>query len=162
VQEGDPGSHEVLIVSHVLRSDLPATSGRLLIVSLRDATRPSQACASDEPEDGCATVDWSEDPSRPRVPPGGVFDNRLDLELVSGSRRLYLSRTLRLNDVPDLIDPLREHTAVSGAGTEWHLQLPAALEPETRLELRVIMTKWQARNVRIAYQVRVVGNGAGG
>jgi len=161
-QEGDPGSHEVLIAGHLVRSDLPATSGKLLILTLRDATRPALACASEDPEDGCATIDWSDDPDRPRVPPDGAFENRLDLELVSGVRRLYLSRTLRLNGVPDLVDPLREHTAVGGSGQEWHLILPAALEPETRLDLRLIMTKWQAPDVRIAYEVRVVESGAAG
>lgn len=156
-RKNEPGHHEVFVASHLVRADLPATSGQPLRLRLRDASRPGLACPSEEPEDGCATVDWSGDPAEPRVPPGGIFENRLDLELVSGPRRLYLSRTFRLNDIPDLADPLREHTAIGGTGREWQLVLPAALEPETLLELRVIMTKWQAPSVRVAYEIVIAG-----
>lgn len=153
--ESDSGNHEVLIVRHQLRSDLEGTSGRLLVLSLQDLSRPTQSCPSEEPEDGCATLDWSADPEDPRVPPDGQFVNRLDFELTSGPRRAYLSRSFHLNDVPDRIDPLREHTAVGGTASEWQLVLPAALEPDTPLELRVVMTKWQPPDVRIGYEIRL-------
>jgi hypothetical protein len=153
--ENDSGNHEVLVARHQLRSDLEGTSGRLLVLSLRDLTRPSQSCPSEEPEDGCATVDWSADPEEPRVPPEGQFVNRLDFELTSGPRRLYLSRSFHLNDVPDRVDPLRQHTAVGGTASEWQLVLPAALQPDTPLELRVVMTKWQPPSVRIGYEIRL-------
>jgi hypothetical protein len=153
--ESDSGNHEVLVVRHQLRSDLEGTSGQLLVLSLQDLSRPAQSCPSEEPEEGCATIDWSADPEDPRVPPGGQFVNRLDFELTSGSRRVYLSRSFHLNDVPDRVDPLREHTAVGGTASEWQLVLPAALEPDTPIELRVVMTKWQPPNVRIGYEIRL-------
>jgi hypothetical protein len=155
INESDPGSHEVFVVLQELRPDLRPTSGRELVLTLRDASRPGLACGSDEPEDGCATLDWSGDPEDPRVPAEGRFVNRLRIELVTGVKDLYLSRSFRLNDLPDIVDPNHEHTAIGGSGQDWSLVLPTSLAAGSDLELRIVMTKWQAPAVRIAYEIRI-------
>jgi hypothetical protein len=155
VDENDSGYHEVFVVLQELRPDLMPTSGRELVVRLRDASRPGLVCASDEPEDGCATIDWSGDPADPRVPPEGRFVNRLRVELDTGVKDLFLSRSFRLNDLPDIVDPNHEHTAIDGGGREWVLRLPTDLVAGGDLQLRVVLTKWQAPQVRIAYQIRI-------
>lgn len=98
---GDPGFHEVLSTNGVLPNDLGSTAGQLLIVRLWDQSRPMQTCAQDHPTSGCATVDWSDFEGRPNVPQGGVFDNRLTVQLASGARDYFLSEEIRLNDIPD-------------------------------------------------------------
>ena len=72
---------------------------------LRDAGRPGQTGSRNHPLSGCATVDWSDAPSRPKVPPNGVFDNILTLRLASGEHTFFLSEEGRLNQVPDAFDP---------------------------------------------------------
>ncbi|MDX1503801.1 MAG: hypothetical protein R3325_15685 [Thermoanaerobaculia bacterium] len=153
LSRGDAGEHESYFVAARVRPDLGPTAGARLIVTLQDVSRPGLACASDEPEDGCATVDWSGDPADPRVPAGGVFLNRLRLELASGARDYFLSRTLRLAEVPDLIDPNRQHTAIGGVELRWESVLATDLRPGSDLELRLVMTKWQPPQVRIRVQV---------
>lgn len=102
---GDPGFHEPLSATHTLPANLPPVSGRRLFVRLRDTQRGNQTCDRDHPLSGCATVDWSDFLGRPKVPAGGVFDNRLTLETASGTRTYYLSETGDLADVPDVYVP---------------------------------------------------------
>lgn len=102
---GEPGFHEVLAASHTLEADLGTTAGRMLVVELRDTSRPEQTCGSHHPLSGCATVDWSDALGRPKVPAGGVFDNSVTVELESGPRTFYLSESGALNDEPDRFDP---------------------------------------------------------
>lgn len=100
---GDLGFHESFVVRAVVPDD--AGSGRRLVVALNDATRPEQRCSQEHPLSGCATVDWSDQEGRPNVPPGGVFDNSVTLELASGPRTLYLSESGSLAAAPDSFDP---------------------------------------------------------
>jgi hypothetical protein len=155
IDQNDAGSHEVFVVLQALRPDLMATSGRELVVALRDAGRPGQQCPSDEPEDGCASIDWSDDPASPRVPADGRFLNRLRVELDTGVKDLYLSRDFRLKDVPDIVDPNHRHTAIGGNERQWVVVLPTDLAAGSEIELRLVMTKWQAPDVRIGYEIRI-------
>ena len=50
-------------------------------------------------------MDWSDAPSRPNVPAGGVFENSFKLEFVTGEHRFFLSESGDLNDKPDTFDP---------------------------------------------------------
>ena len=72
-----------------------------LVLRLRDVERPDRQCDSDHPLSGCITVDWSDFEGRPGVPPGGVFDNHLTIQLASGPRTFYLSETGSLANEPD-------------------------------------------------------------
>ena len=76
-----------------------------IVVALRDAGRPDQACSREHPLSGCATVDWSDAESRPKVPAGGVFENSLQLQLGAGVRTFYLSELGFLADKADTFDP---------------------------------------------------------
>ena len=100
---GEPGFHEVLTAS----GDVPQApaSGSRLVLRLWDADRPDDICSFDHPLSGCATVDWSDDDRRPGVPPGGVFQNSLTLELTSGVQTFFLSQSDALNDEPDPFAP---------------------------------------------------------
>jgi hypothetical protein len=100
---GDPGFHEVLVVTATAPPG--GTAGQTLVVRLRDARRPDQACDSEHPLSGCVTVDWSDIENRPNVPEGGVFDNHLTVDLVSGPRTFFLSETGALADEPDAFSP---------------------------------------------------------
>ena len=91
--------------SHSLAQDLGSTAGAFLVVALRDIDRTDQACSSEHPLSGCATVDWSDFDGRPGVPPSGIFDNRLSLVLQSGTRHVFLSESSALADAPDLYKP---------------------------------------------------------
>ena len=102
---GELGFHQVLTVSGILPQQLGPTEGRRLLLMLWDSGRPGLACSRDHPLSGCATVDWSDAPSRPKVPPNGVFDNSLTLHLASGEHVFFLSEEGRLNEVPDAFDP---------------------------------------------------------
>ena len=101
----EAGFHEVLVVSRNVPLDLGQSAGQRLILTLKDSGRPEQTCSNQHPLSGCATVDWSDDTSRPKVPPGGVFDNSLNVRLVSGVRDFFLSESGGLNDAPDPFDP---------------------------------------------------------
>ena len=102
---GEPGFHEDLSATHILPQDLDSTADRTLVLKLKDAGRSSQTCSQQHPLSGCATVDWSDSPDRPKVPSGGVFENRVTLQLVSGVRRFYLSESGSLNEAPDPFKP---------------------------------------------------------
>lgn len=102
---GDPGFHMVVTASATLPENLPVTSGRELILTLNDAGRPDQTCATEHPLSGCATVDWSDSPDRPHVPPTGVFINTMTLQLSSGPRTFYLSASGALASAPDAFQP---------------------------------------------------------
>ena len=102
---GEAGFHEPIIVTDVISEDLGSTAGATLSVVLRDVSRPQQDCSSQHPLSGCATVDWSDDEDRPKVPPGGVLDNRLSLSLGSASRDLFLSESGNLATSPDAFQP---------------------------------------------------------
>jgi hypothetical protein len=100
---GEPGFHQVLTTAARLPARLPGSAR--LVLSLRDLSRPSQRCGFDHPLSGCATVDWSDDPSRPNVPPGGVFTNAITVRLTSGPRTVYLRSSGALSDRPEPFAP---------------------------------------------------------
>ena len=102
---GEPGYHEVLTASHDVPSDIGPTEGMRLVLRLRDAGRPEQTCSREHPLSGCATADWSDATSRPKVPTGGVFDNSLSLQFASGTKAVFLSESGELRDAPDRFDP---------------------------------------------------------
>ena len=76
-----------------------------LVLTLRDLGRPQQGCSREHPLSGCATVDWSDFDGRPNVPPGGVFEHRLVLQLASGAQAFFLSDSGSLNEAPDRYKP---------------------------------------------------------
>lgn len=98
---GEPGFHQVLVASGRLPHGLRLRPGARIVVSLRDAGRPGRQCSSEHPLSGCATVDWSDDPRRPKVPPGGVFENSLTL----GRAKLFLRESRALALRPDRYTP---------------------------------------------------------
>ncbi len=102
---GEPGFHEVLTVTHDLPSDLSIMMGSRLVIKLWDAGRPNRNCGNEHPLSGCATVDWSDAPGRPNVPPSGVFGNSISLQSEDGERRFFLSESGALTDSPDAFDP---------------------------------------------------------
>jgi hypothetical protein len=102
---GEPGFHEVLTASGRVPRRLGRTAGLRLVVELRDASRPGLRCSSEHPLSGCATVDWSDDPRRPSVPPSGVFRNALTLRLATGPRTFYLRESGALARSPDRFRP---------------------------------------------------------
>ena len=102
---GEPGFHEVLTADQTLPGDLGETAGRTLVLRLWDAGRSEVACGRDHPLSGCATVDWSDAPSRPKVPPGGAFRSNVILQLASGTHTFFLSDTDRLTDEADPFKP---------------------------------------------------------
>lgn len=99
---GQPGFHEALTFTAALPAD---AGGRTLVLRLRDAGRPAQVCGSEHPLSGCATVDWSDDPTRPKVPSGGVFDNSLALRTPSGTTLVHLRASGRLAATPEAFEP---------------------------------------------------------
>ena len=102
---GEPGFHEVLTASHDVPSDIGPTEGMRIVLRLRDAGRPEQTCSREHPLSGCATVDWSDAESMPKVPSGGVFDNSISLQFASGLKAVFLSESGELRDAPDPFDP---------------------------------------------------------
>ena len=102
---GSPGFHEVLTDSQTIPEDITAAAGRRLVLTLRDLGRSEQRCAREHPLSGCATVDWSDFDGRPNVPPGGVFEHRLVLQLASGEQSFFLSDSGSLNEAPDRYKP---------------------------------------------------------
>lgn len=89
---GEPGFHQVLVAAGRLRGGISGQGPFRLTISLRDLGRPGLTCSSEHPLSGCATVDWADDPSRPKVPASGVFANWLTLRLHSGERTLFFRR----------------------------------------------------------------------
>ena len=102
---GEPGFHQVYTARHSFPPDLGQSAEMRVVLSIRDAGRSAITCSIEHPLSGCATVDWSDEPSRPKVPPGGVFENSVTLQLASGSRTFFLSESGSLNDAPDRYDP---------------------------------------------------------
>ena len=102
---GSPGFHEVLTDSQTIPGDIAAAAGRRLVLILRDLGRPEQRCGREHPLSGCATVDWSDFDGRTGVPPGGVFEHRLVLQLASGEQSFFLSDSGSLNEAPDRYKP---------------------------------------------------------
>jgi hypothetical protein len=102
---GEKGFHEVLVATHTVPQDLRSTTGMKFVISLWDAGRPGQTCIRHHPLSGCATVDWSDAEGRPKVPPGGVFENSITLQLASGTRKFFLSESEKLADAPDAFKP---------------------------------------------------------
>ncbi len=151
---GEPGYHEPFSATLVIPKLDPA-KGKRFIVALRDLLRPDQQCASDDSRSGCATVDWSDDPSRPKVPQSGVFDNSITLQLASGPRTFYLTASGALADQPDKSDPSHPQSALSGRAREWSVILPDDLVSGSALKLNLTLKKLGAPNVRIAYEIRV-------
>ena len=99
---GRPGFHQVVSITRRLPK---GPGGRRIVVVLRDASRPHRRCASDHPLSGCATVDWADDPARPKVPPDGVFRNRVTVRTVAGPVTLYLHANGTLGRRPDPFRP---------------------------------------------------------
>lgn len=102
---GEPGFHELLGVEGEIPASVSGEEGTRIVLALRDAGRPEQTCDSEHPLSGCATVDWSDDESRPNVPPGGVFENSVRLDLESGERTFFLSESGGLALEPDPFKP---------------------------------------------------------
>ena len=102
---GEPGFHETLLAQASVPPDIGSTTGRRLVLTLRDASRPGQECSRQHPLSGCATVDWSDEPGRPNVTPDGVFDNRLVVELVTGALILFLHEDGELATEPEPFKP---------------------------------------------------------
>ena len=100
-----PGFHAVFEIAGTVPSDIGSTRGLRLVVSLRDVSRPEQQCDSAHPLSGCGTVDWSDAEGRPKVPPGGVLENRLTVALASGERVLFLSESGTLLPEADPFSP---------------------------------------------------------
>jgi hypothetical protein len=102
---GAPGFHETYNFSHTIPAELERAADQNLVVTVWDASRSGQRCSSEPPLSGCATIDWSDAESRPNVPPGGVFDNSLTVQLASGTRTYFLSELDGLAGEPDAYDP---------------------------------------------------------
>ena len=102
---GEPGFHEVLRAKDQLPAEVGGLAGSRLVLKLRDLSRPAITCDSPHPLSGCATVDWSDFPGRPRVPEGGAFVNRITLALTSGPHTFYLSESGQLMDTPEPYSP---------------------------------------------------------
>lgn len=151
----ESGFHEPFSATHTVPSGLDPAKGKRLIIALREISRPQQKCDSDDPRSGCATIDWSDDPSRPRVPRNGVFENSITLLLASGSHTFYLTASGALADQPDKPNPAHTWSAISGTAREWSLVLSEELVAASALKLNLTMTKLGAPNVRIAYEIRV-------
>ena len=101
----DPGFHAVIMTTATVAGNVPVGSTRSLVLTIKDAGRPQQTCASEHPLSGCATVDWSDAPDRPHVPATGVFINTITLQLSSGPKTLYLSQSGALANQPDTFQP---------------------------------------------------------
>ena len=101
----EPGFHAVLAATLSLPQNLSSTLGRRIVLTLTDVGRPLVSCSQQHPLSGCATVDWSDSEGRPGVPPGGVFENSVQLTFASGTRTLFLSEDDTLNDRPDDFNP---------------------------------------------------------
>jgi hypothetical protein len=102
---GAPGFHEPYTFSHQLPETLEHSGAMRIVIALWDAGRPNESCGQHHPLSGCATVDWSDSPSRPKVPTDGVFNNSITLPLASGETTFYLSETGSLAEQPDAFAP---------------------------------------------------------
>ena len=102
---GAPGFHQVLVAGGRVPARVASAKRFRLTLTLRDLGRPHRRCSTDHPLSGCATVDWADDPSRPKVPAGGVFSNRITLRLGRSVQTLYLRRSGTLARAPDPYAP---------------------------------------------------------
>ncbi len=102
---GVPGFHQVLEARGHVPGRVTSARRLRLTFTLRDLGRPNQRCSTEHPLSGCATVDWADDPSRPKVPAGGVFSNRIMLRLGDSVETLYLRRSGTLARRPDSYAP---------------------------------------------------------
>lgn len=152
---GEPGFHEPFSATQTIPSRIDPTKGKRLIIALRDLSRPQQKCDSDDPRSGCVTIDWSDDPSRAKLPRNGVFDNSLTLQFASGAHTFYLTASGALADQPDKPDPAHAQSAISGADREWSVILSDDLVVGSALKLNLTLTKLGAPNVRFTYEIRV-------
>ena len=50
-------------------------------------------------------MDWSDFEGRPGVPPGGVFENSLTVQLASGPHTFFLTERDTLDDEPNEYSP---------------------------------------------------------
>ncbi len=94
---GSPTFNSAITRVHTVPMDLGSTSGKLLVLSLRDASRPDQFCDPDDPTgglfEGCAVVDWPF--------PGRRGINLVELEMDSGDRTFHLRMSNALSDDPE-------------------------------------------------------------
>ncbi len=102
---GAPGFHQSYTFSHRLPENLDHAGTTRIVIALWDASRPNVSCGQHHPLSGCATVDWSDSPSRPNVPTDGLFNNSISLPLTSGETTFYLSEAGSLAEQPDAYDP---------------------------------------------------------
>ncbi len=92
----DPEFH--FAVSRTSSAPAETPGNGTLVLTLRDLSRPDEACSQEHPLSGCLTVDWSDFEGRPGVPPGGVLENSITLQLVSGPKTFYLTERSGLAD----------------------------------------------------------------
>jgi hypothetical protein len=151
----DPGFHQAVAIVRRLPENVPV-SGAKLILTLRDASRPGVVCRSDDPRDGCATIDWADVPDRPHTPLGGVFRNSVTVRLASGTVRLYLRRdgTLQRRSEPYTADAPR--TSIGGRGRTWLAYLPPRVVPRSLMRLHLVLTKLGRPRVRIAWRLALL------
>lgn len=94
---GSPTFNSAITLPHTAPADLGPTAGRLLVLSLRDASQPDQFCDPADPSgglfDGCAVVDWPF--------PGRRGINLVELALDSGDRTYHLRMSDQLEDDPE-------------------------------------------------------------
>jgi hypothetical protein len=149
----DPGFHRpVAIVRRLPRERVPS-SGAKVTLTLRDASRPGVVCRSDDPRDGCATIDWADVPDRPGTPLGGVFRNSVTVRLASGTVRLYLRRDGTLQRTPEPYTADSARSSIGGRGRAWRGYLPPRLVPGSLVRLHLVFTKLGRPRVRVAWRL---------
>lgn len=96
---GHPAFNSALTANHTLPGDLGSTAGGMIVVALRDSSRPDKVCDLDDDFgdlfSGCAAVDWPF--------PGRRGINLLEVETTSGMQTLHLriGDTLSADPEPD-------------------------------------------------------------
>ena len=94
---GSPNFNSPITQMHTVPADIGPTAGRLLVLSLRDSSRPEQFCDPEDPTgglfEGCAVVDW------PFAGRRGI--NLVELELDEGSRTFHLRMSDEFDDEPE-------------------------------------------------------------
>ncbi len=94
---GSPHFNSAITRMHTVPADLGPTAGQLLVLSLRDSSRPNQFCDPEDPTgglfEGCAVVDWPF--------PGRRGINLVELALNSGDRTFHLRMSDDLADDPE-------------------------------------------------------------
>jgi hypothetical protein len=146
-----PNLHRVVTIPMRLPEKLPLTRGLVLVVSLRDSSRGALRCLPLQPNRGCATVDWSDNPRQLRTPPNGVFEDSITI----GHQKLYLHQSGALSSLPEQFVRAGSQTPIDGLGRRWAAELVRDFPPGTPLRLRLVMTKVGRPDVRIAYNVHL-------